>query len=240
MKSLNIASNAKMIRFMGDIVKIFGCRANIRNTLVRSEYKNYLDLNRRFMKIYTRTGDKGTSATFTGERRRKDDILFEALGSTDELTSAIGLAKEFCRDAGHPFIDRLEEIQCILQDVGSNIATPKSSAREKHNTLTAFSENHVTTLESWIDEYTQELPPLKNFILPSGGKCATSLHVARAVCRRAERRVTTVVRTREMDNEPLKYLNRLSDLLFTMARLAALYEGQEEKIYRRIYNESKI
>ncbi|XP_052797797.1 corrinoid adenosyltransferase MMAB-like [Mya arenaria] len=189
----------------------------------------------RGMKIYTKTGDKGTSATFTGERRRKDDLIFEALGTTDELTSAIGLAKEYCKDAGHPFLDRLDEIQCILQDVGSNIATPKSSARESHKSLTAFSDQCVPTLESWIDEYTSQLPPLKNFILPSGGKSSTSLHLARAICRRAERKVTTCIRAREMDTEPLKYLNRLSDLLFTMARLAAHREGQEEKIYRRLY-----
>ncbi|XP_045172262.2 corrinoid adenosyltransferase MMAB-like [Mercenaria mercenaria] len=226
-----------MRRFASVFVKLLRCHPNLSSRNVTYMHPKCLIECRRFMKIYTKTGDKGSSATFTGERRRKDDIVFEALGSTDELTSAIGLAREYCKEAGHPFIDRLEEIQCVLQDVSSNIATPKSSAREKHSNLTAFSENYVPTLESWIDEYTEDLPPLKNFILPSGGKCAASLHVARSICRRAERRVTTVVRAREMDTEPLKYLNRLSDLLFTMARLAAHLEGEEEKIYRRIYTE---
>ncbi|KAL4223654.1 hypothetical protein ACF0H5_017122 [Mactra antiquata] len=218
--------------------KLNHCHANlIRNNGVARHFECMSIQPVRCMKIYTKTGDKGTSATFTGERRRKDDIVFEALGSTDELTSAIGLAKEYCKDAGHTFVDRLEEIQCVLQDVSSNIATPKSSARESHSALTDFSETYVTTLETWIDEYTQELPPLTNFILPSGGKSATSLHLARAICRRAERRVTTVVRAREMDKAPLIYLNRLSDTLFTMARLAAHREGQEERIYKRVYKE---
>ncbi|KAH3887486.1 corrinoid adenosyltransferase MMAB-like isoform X2 [Dreissena polymorpha] len=217
------------------MLKIFRFISSLKTTNVRSCIAQTGQISMiRHIKIYTRTGDKGTSATFTGERRRKDDAIFEALGTTDELTSAIGLAKEFCKDAGHPFIDRLDEIQCILQDVSANIATPKSSARESHTNLTEFSSKNVPTLEAWIDEYTEQLPPLKNFILPSGGKSATSLHLARTICRRAERKVTTCVRAREMDMEPLVYLNRLSDLLFTMARLAAHLEGQEEKIYRPI------
>ncbi|XP_060579313.1 corrinoid adenosyltransferase MMAB-like [Ruditapes philippinarum] len=228
-----------MRSFVNVFAKLIQCHPHLTARNVTNIHPKCMYECRRFMKIYTKTGDKGTSATFTGERRRKDDIVFEALGSTDELTSAIGLAREYCKDAGHPFIDRLEEIQCILQDVSSNIATPKSSARESHSNLTEFSVNYVPTLETWIDEYTQQLPPLENFILPSGGKSAASLHLARSICRRAERRVTTVVRAREMDTEPMKYLNRLSDLLFTMARLAAHLEGEDEKIYRRIPSEPK-
>ncbi|KAK3082642.1 hypothetical protein FSP39_001204, partial [Pinctada imbricata] len=204
----------------------------------------------------------GTSSTFTGERRKKDDVIFEALGSTDELSSAIGLAVEFSRDSKLPLEDKLTQIQCVLQDIGSCLATPKSSARQSHIDRTTFSPGNVTDLEKWIDIYTEELPPLDKFILPSGGKTSASLHVARSVCRRAERRqvsntignirrsgsraptvpkqtqsdllVTPLVTSGEVDPEPLQYLNRLSDFLFTAARYAAMKEGREEQIYHRV------
>uniref|UniRef100_A0A3B5MTJ7 Corrinoid adenosyltransferase MMAB n=1 Tax=Xiphophorus couchianus TaxID=32473 RepID=A0A3B5MTJ7_9TELE len=184
-------------------------------------------------KIYTKTGDKGFSSTFTGERRPKEDHIFEALGNTDELSSAIGLAREFCLDKGHTFTDQLDKIQCILQDVGSNIATPRSSAREIHRKRTKFSPQAITDLETWIDHFTEELPPLTNFILPSGGKSSAALHLARTVCRRAERSVAPIVRSGEADPDVAKFLNRLSDYLFTVARYAAMKETKEEKIYRR-------
>uniref|UniRef100_A0A1A8R5W0 Corrinoid adenosyltransferase MMAB n=1 Tax=Nothobranchius pienaari TaxID=704102 RepID=A0A1A8R5W0_9TELE len=185
------------------------------------------------LKIYTRTGDKGFSSTFTGERRPKEAQIFEALGNTDELSSAIGLAREFCLESSHTFTHQLDKIQCVLQDVGSNIATPHSSARESHIKKTKFNAQPITDLETWIDHFTEELPPLTNFILPSGGKSSAALHFARTVCRRAERSVTPVVRSGEADPDVAKYLNRLSDYLFTLARYAAMKEGSEEKIYKR-------
>ncbi|KAG8596802.1 hypothetical protein GDO81_002057 [Engystomops pustulosus] len=185
-------------------------------------------------KIYTKTGDKGYSSTYTGERRPKDNLVFEALGTTDELTSAIGLAKEFCLDANLQCVAELEKIQCRLQDIGSNIATPLSSARESHKVNTSFNEDSVQELEQWIDKYTVQLPPLTSFILPSGGKASASLHVARAVCRRAERVTFKLLQTGEADSRVGKYLNRLSDYLFTLARYAAKAEGRPETIYTRI------
>ncbi|KAM9821451.1 corrinoid adenosyltransferase [Syngnathus typhle] len=184
-------------------------------------------------KIYTKTGDKGFSSTFTGERRPKEDRIFEALGNTDELSSAIGLAREFCLEKGHTFTHQLDKIQCVLQDVGSNIATPQSSARESHLTRTKFTGTPITDLEGWIDTFTEELPPLTNFILPSGGKSSASLHIARTVCRRAERSIAPIVRSGEADPDVARFLNRLSDYLFTVARYAALKENNKEIIYKR-------
>ncbi|XP_054551254.1 corrinoid adenosyltransferase MMAB isoform X2 [Talpa occidentalis] len=122
-------------------------------------------------KIYTKTGDKGFSSTFTGERRPKDDQVFEALGTTDELSSAIGFAMEFITEKGHPFAEELQKIQCSLQDIGSALATPRSSSREAHLKQTAFQAGPVLELEQWIDKYSSQLPPLTTFILPRGAAC---------------------------------------------------------------------
>uniref|UniRef100_A0A3P9MB64 Corrinoid adenosyltransferase MMAB n=1 Tax=Oryzias latipes TaxID=8090 RepID=A0A3P9MB64_ORYLA len=199
----------------------------------RSEQSYATAEDNKVPKIYTKTGDKGFSSTFTGERRPKEDHIFEALGNTDELSSAIGLAREFCLEKGHTFIHQLDKIQCILQDVGSNIATPRSSARDSHIKKTKFTSQPIADLETWIDNFTNELPPLTNFILPSGGKSSAALHLARTVCRRAERSVAPIVRSGEADQDVAKFLNRLSDYLFTVARYAAMKEGNEEKIYKR-------
>ncbi|GFO29641.1 cob(i)yrinic acid a,c-diamide adenosyltransferase, mitochondrial [Plakobranchus ocellatus] len=215
--------------------RFLGMLAN--QTFTHSVYSSAIDYKflglsvRHYNKIYTRTGDKGTSITYTGERRPKDNAIFEALGTTDELSSALGLAAEFCSEAGHPLEHRIQLIQCVLQDAGSVIATPASSAREAHRKNVNFNTDFVHDLESWIDEMTEQLPPLQNFILPSGGKSASSLHLARSVCRRAERSLAPLIRDKEIDEETLKFLNRLSDFLFTAARYCAMQEGREEKIY---------
>ncbi|NWX92139.1 MMAB protein, partial [Nothoprocta ornata] len=141
------------------------------------------------------------------------------------------LASELSSEKGHAFVEQLHKVQCMLQDVGSNIATPLSSARQAHLKRTSFSERPVLELEQWIDKYSEELPPLRAFILPSGGKSSAALHVSRAVCRRAERCVVPLVQAGEADPNVAKYLNRLSDYLFVLARYAAMKEGKEEKIY---------
>ncbi|KAG7385499.1 hypothetical protein PHYPSEUDO_001449 [Phytophthora pseudosyringae] len=183
------------------------------------------------MKVYTKTGDTGTSQLFSGERRPKDDAVFQALGDTDELNAQLGVAVEQARAAAHGFLPpKLEHIQSRLFDLGACVATPLTSASgAKQRCAGAFDEANVAQLERWIDEMDTELPPLTSFILPSGGGLAsTHLHVARAVCRRAERSVVPLVAAGDVDGVVQRYLNRLSDFLFVAARFAAVKEGKEE------------
>ncbi|CAB1319442.1 unnamed protein product [Coregonus sp. 'balchen'] len=186
-------------------------------------------------KIYTKTGDKGFSSTYTGERRPKEDHVFEALGTTDELSSAIGLAREFCIDKGHTFTDQLDKNHYtqLTPASGLHILFILSLISLFPTEKTKFSSQPVIDLESWIDAFTEELPPLTNFILPSGGKSSAALHIARAVCRRAERSVSPIVRSGEADPDVATFLNRLSDYLFTVARYTAMKEGNKETIYKR-------
>ncbi|KAI9598909.1 Adenosylcobalamin biosynthesis, ATP:cob(I)alamin adenosyltransferase-like protein [Syncephalis fuscata] len=188
------------------------------------------------MKVYTRTGDKGTSALFSGERRPKDDAIFEALGTNDELACHIGLAREYCELQGitADHLDRFSWIQCMLQDIGSNIATPRDARNQSKVEKTHFDVDGqaVKQLENWIDDMDKELPPLRQFILPSGGIASAQLHVARATCRRAERRVVPLVQANSTEASVSKYLNRLSDFLFVVARYTAMKGGKTETIYK--------
>ncbi|KAK3854688.1 hypothetical protein Pcinc_038851 [Petrolisthes cinctipes] len=192
------------------------------------------------MCIYTRTGDKGVTALFTGERLPKDTQFFNALGSTDELSAHLGLAKEYAQERKHEYADQLERIQCILQDISSLLATPRTQKytgnpeREKRILeRLSFNPRHINELEGWIDDYTKRLPPLTNFILPGGGRVSASLHVARTVCRRAERTVVPLAAQGLVDEQVMVYINRLSDYLFTVARYATLLDGKKETIYIR-------
>ncbi|RLN05695.1 hypothetical protein BBJ28_00024931 [Nothophytophthora sp. Chile5] len=185
----------------------------------------------RGMKVYTKTGDKGTSQLFSGERRPKDDAVFQALGDTDELNAQIGVAVEQARLVNNDILpQRLEQIQSRLFDLGACVATPLTTASQSKQKRTGtFDDANVAQLEQWIDEMDLELPPLKCFILPSGGGLAsTHLHVARAVCRRAERSVVPLVAAGDVEGVVQRYLNRLSDFLFVSARFAAVREGKEE------------
>lgn len=148
------------------------------------------------MKVYTKTGDKGTSQLFSGERRPKDDAVFQALGAVDECNAMIGVAREFlCTDnpAEATASTELQMIMSRLFDVGSSVATPIDSSSKSKLKRAAFNAELVKDLETSIDRMDEELPPLKNFILPSGGKCAAHLHAARTITRRAERRVFQLV-----------------------------------------------
>lgn len=187
------------------------------------------------LKIYTKTGDKGSSALYTGERRPKNDRVFEALGSTDELSCHLGLAIELCKQEKVPLEEKLEKIQCVLQDIGSNVATPRDTAGPYKLEKTTFDpqENLVKELEQWIDAMDSTLPPLKNFILPGGGMTAAQLHIARAVCRRAERVIVPLALDSQIDPSASKYMNRLSDFLFMAARFACDSLGNSERIYKK-------
>jgi cob(I)alamin adenosyltransferase len=200
---------------------------------------------------YTRTGDRGTAQLLTGERRRKSDATFEALGTVDELCSYVGLCHATLmhvpdRDFD-PLPERLLEIMSRLFDIGSHVANPRHTERFTADGVgNGFDAAHVLALEAWIDEMTEALPELSSFILPTGTPGAAQLHVARTVCRRAERTMVPLVAGESQLNaeEPslsdghcdpnaLAYVNRLSDFFFTAARWVNDRGGAAEIAYRR-------
>lgn len=192
----------------------------------------------RRVRVYTRTGDKGTSSLYTGERRAKDDAVFEALGDVDELNAHVGMARELATDSlrgsgVESLISRLAQIQSRLLDAGSAIATPPDSCTPEQLARVAFPGEITRSLEQWIDEMDSELPPLRNFILPGGGKASAALHICRTVCRRAERRVVALGRHGAAPDAVVIFLNRLSDFCFVAARYAALKAGAEEAVWKK-------
>uniref|UniRef100_A0A8C2SJQ5 Cobalamin adenosyltransferase-like domain-containing protein n=1 Tax=Capra hircus TaxID=9925 RepID=A0A8C2SJQ5_CAPHI len=200
-------------------------------------------------KIYTKTGDKGFSSTFTGERRPKDDQVFEAVGTTDELSSAIGFAMELIAEKGHPFVEELQKSMPHLRwgpswswSSGSTDTlvscprSPLSSCLESHGQGSLAGCSTWGHKESDTKSRTQRVGhkvTTPRDYAPSGGKSSSALHFCRAVCRRAERRVVPLVQTGETDANVVKFLNRLSDYLFTLARYTAMKEGNPEKIYKK-------
>lgn len=173
------------------------------------------------MKIYTRTGDQGRTALFGGARVPKDHPRVTAYGSVDELNAVVGQAVVTVSDP--ELVTRLERIQHDLFALGAVLATvPPEEEDEgpRPKGLPDVPVDRVTEMEGWIDEATGELPELRAFILPGGSPGAAALHLARTVCRRAERAVVRLARDEAVDEGIVVYLNRLSDLLFTFARLA--------------------
>ncbi len=168
------------------------------------------------MKIYTKTGDAGDTGLFGGPRVRKSDPRVEAYGEVDELNAAIGAVRATVEDPG---IDRLlARVQDELFCVGAELATPHEA--KARSAIPVVEASWVARLETAIDDWGEELPPLTRFVLPGGTRTAAALHLARCVCRRAERRVVALAASVEVAPEALAYLNRLSDLLFVAARLA--------------------
>jgi cob(I)alamin adenosyltransferase len=169
-------------------------------------------------RIYTKTGDDGTTGLVRGPRRRKDDLRVEAYGTVDEANSLIGLAR--LSSASMPKLDNLlARVQNDLFDLGSDLATPGEDTDPKHPSL-RITEPQTLWIEQEIDHFNDGLKPLTSFVLPGGTPLSAALHMARTVVRRAERLVVALARQEDVNAEALRYLNRLSDLLFVLARVA--------------------
>ncbi|HET7395490.1 MAG TPA: cob(I)yrinic acid a,c-diamide adenosyltransferase [Gammaproteobacteria bacterium] len=178
-------------------------------------------MGNRLSKIYTRTGDDGSTGLGDGTRVPKDGARVEAYGTVDELNSSIGLllAEHLPQDVD----DSLTRIQHELFDLGSELCVPG---------YTAITADHIIWLEQTLDRFNADLPPLKEFILPGGSRAAAICHLARTICRRTERRTLTLHRASPVNSEVLRYLNRLSDLLFVLARVIARQDGGSEVLWK--------
>lgn len=176
------------------------------------------------MKIYTKTGDAGETGLFGGPRVRKSDHRVEAYGEVDELNAALGVVRAQVED---PELERhLARIQDELFCVGAELATPHGA--KARSAIPPVEPGWLERLEAAIDAWEAELPPLRQFVLPGGTRTAAALHLARCVCRRAERRVVALAAEAEIAPATLAYLNRLSDLLFVAARIANHRAGRAE------------
>ncbi|MFN0060969.1 MAG: cob(I)yrinic acid a,c-diamide adenosyltransferase [Myxococcaceae bacterium] len=178
-------------------------------------------------RIYTRTGDKGETGLFGGGRVSKGDDRVEAYGEVDELNACLGLALSF--DAPDAMRAELSRIQEELFTLGAVLATPKGAATEAH--IPKVEPSWGGRMEKLMDTYAELLPPMTHFILPGGSRAAAALHVARTVCRRAERSVVRLSQKSAVDADVLVYLNRLSDLLFMMARAANQAAGVQDVLW---------
>jgi len=165
------------------------------------------------MKIYTKTGDSGKTSLFGGKRVEKDNKRIEAYGTIDELNSILGLV--LTEDINKKTSTIISRIQNTLFELGADLATPEETVRKSGNNLT---DDEILFLEKSIDEIEKSLKQLTNFILPGGSKTASLLHFARTVCRRAERRIVEISREEKLNEKVIVYVNRLSDLLFVIAR----------------------
>ena len=180
-------------------------------------------MGHRLSKIYTKTGDDGTTGLGDGSRVDKDCARVEAYGAVDEANSAIGIVLSY--DAVPEAIRRcLTDVQHDLFELGGELCIPGHEA---------VGEAFIARLEQDLDGFNEDLPPLKDFILPGGGQAAAACHLARTIVRRAERRTNTLAREETVRNEATKYLNRLSDLLFVVARVLSRLETGEELIWNR-------
>lgn len=178
-------------------------------------------MGNRLSKIATRTGDNGTTGLGDGSRTDKDSVRIHAIGEVDELNSHIGLL--LCEDLPANIRDALVAIQHDLFDLGGELCIPGYSLVQ---------EVHIARLDGWLEEHNATLPPLTEFILPAGSRAASQAHVCRAVCRRAERAVVTLGRNESIHDAPRQYLNRLSDLMFVLARVLNRHGGGSDVLWQ--------
>jgi cob(I)alamin adenosyltransferase len=184
-------------------------------------------MGHRLSRIYTRTGDAGTTGLGDGSRTGKDSQRIEAIGEVDEVNSVLGLL--LTEDLPSAVRAALTDIQHDLFDLGGELCIPGHSA---------VTEQQVARLETLLDGFNAELPPLKEFILPGGSRAASIAHVARTVCRRAERRVVALGHEETVSDGVRKYLNRLSDLLFVMARVLNRAGGGADVLWQQGKNKT--
>jgi cob(I)alamin adenosyltransferase len=185
-------------------------------------------MGHRLTKIYTRTGDDGSTGLADGTRTAKDSARIIAVGEIDELNSVIGMV--LAQEPGESVHECLTDIQHDLFNLGAEISLPTKSLVSAHD---------VERLERVLDGFNKDLPPLKEFILPGGGAAATTCHLARAVCRRAERALVSLSRSERVGEAALGYLNRLSDLLFVLCRILARNSSGGEVYWRSIRHSEK-
>jgi cob(I)alamin adenosyltransferase len=185
-----------------------------------TKWKQLLKMGNRLSKIYTRTGDKGTTGLGDGARVDKDHLRVETYGTVDELNSFVGLV--LCSGMDQAIRDCLTRTQHELFDLGGELCMPGTIL---------IPETCVEQLESDLDRFNEDLPALKDFILPGGSEPAARCHLARTVCRRAERLMVSLAKVEDINEVSLRYLNRLSDLLFVIARVLARADGGAEVLW---------
>jgi cob(I)alamin adenosyltransferase len=183
------------------------------------------------LKIYTKTGDKGTTALLGGGRVRKSHPRVAAYGTVDELNSVVGWAIAVTEEA--QIRERLSLVQHDLFTLGADLARPPKAEGRSRPNVPDLPLPRIEQMERWMDEAEGELEPLREFILPGGAPGAAALHVARTVCRRAEREIVALAEAEAIDAEILRYLNRLSDLLFVLARVVNARSGTPDVVWRK-------
>ena len=185
-------------------------------------------MGKRLSKIYTRTGDDGETGLGDGSRIAKDDARIQAIGSVDELNSYLGMVLEEAKAAAEPALEPLlgflKTTQHRTFDLGGELSIPG---------YRIISADHVAAIERSLDDLNQDIPPLENFILPGGSKLIAAFHLARSVCRRAERDVISLSRVAEVNPDGIKFLNRLSDYLFVGARFTAKVTNTDEILWQK-------